>query len=400
MANTAAAGLMENPGLARNAEPVTIRAVESKRDLATFIALPRQLYRGMPGFVAPLDFERKTLFDRKSAAFFKHGQAAYFMAWRGGKPVGRISAQTDPVAIETWGAAIGLFGALDAIDDPAVTQALLAAAEDWLRAAGMARIRGPYTLNANGESGLMVSGQLASQMTAMPWHPPYLARHMAELGWPKAMDLLAYELEVGPEVEKKLAVPRGKGGVTLREMRPKQMAEDAEILRQIYNDAWAENWGFVPITPAEIQAMVKEMKPVLKPGHYILVEHGGAPVAVALLVPNLFDIIGDLDGAPSPAGWVKFAYRLLTGKFRSGRVIVLGVKRELRNTTLGAVIPSLIIKELMLRGRGTPYKTVELSWILETNTRIRRLIEQLVPAPYKVFRLYERALPGAEAGKR
>jgi hypothetical protein len=142
---------------------------------------------------------------------------------------------------------------------------------------------------------------MARQMVAMPWHPPYLAAHMAALGWSKAMDLLAYELDVTPENEARLAAPRmrlNRGGLTLRAMRPKKIAEDAEILRRLYNDAWANNWGFVPITPAEIQAMLKEMQPILKPAHYFLVERNGEPLAVALLVPNLFDI-----SAARPRPW-------------------------------------------------------------------------------------------------
>lgn len=368
--------------------------VNGKRQMGEFIALPRRLYAGMPGFAPPLDFERKAIFDPK-AAFFRHGRAAYFLARSGGRLVGRISAQIDDLAIEAWGAPIGMFGALDAIDDTAVTAALLAAATTWLREAGMTRARGPYMLNPTGESGLMVTGQMARQMVAMPWHPPYLATHMAALGWTKAMDLLAYELDINPESEARQTVPRmrlNRGELTLRTMRPKQITEDAEILRRLYNDAWANNWGFVPITSEEIQAMVKEMKPILKPEHYFLVERNGEPLAVALLVPNLFDIAGDLGGAPSPLGWLKFVTRLLGHKFRSGRVILLGVSASLRNTTLGAIIPSLVIQEIFRRLRGMPIKHVEMSWVLESNSRMRRLIEELSPEPNKVYRLYEKEI--------
>ncbi len=377
---------------------IAVTPVDTKGDLASFIVLPRRLYAGIPGFVPPLDLERRSLLHPKASPFFQSGQARYFLARRDGQVVGRISAQIDPVAIATWQQPIGLFGALDAIDDQAVVAALLDAATTWLHEQGMQRVRGPYMLSANGESGLMISGQTARSMTMMPWHPAYLAERLEALGWAKAMDLLAYDLALGPDMEASHPAPRARlpqGGLTMREMRPKHIAEDAELLRSVYNDAWSGNWGFVPITETEMQGMIKELKPILRPAYFILVESKGEPLAVALVVPNLYDIVHDLGGRPSPAGWARLAWRLLNVRFQSARVILLGVVRRLHGTLLGSLLPSLMISELIRRSRSQPIKSVELGWILEDNHRMRGLIEQLSPVPSKRYRLYEMALTSA-----
>ena len=362
-----------------------------------FLQLPRHLYRGMPGFVAPLDLERHGLLHPKAASFFAHGRAQYFLALRGRTRVGRISAQVDPAAIERWNAQVGLFGALDAVDDPEVVTALMAAAEAWLKAEGMTALRGPYTPSPNGESGLLVEGQRERAMLLSPWHPPYLGGLVERAGLRKVKDLLAYELAIGPAAEAAHPMPRarlraGTSGLTVRELRPKQLAEDAAIMGRLYNDAWHDNWGFVPITDADVAGLVKELKPVIRPEHLVMVERDREPVGFALILPNLYDIVGDLGGRPSPLGWAKLATRLLRYRFRSGRVILLGIARSLQGTTLGAIMPSLIIAELMRRGRTMPFRSVELGWILEDNMPMRRLIERLSPRPNKVFRLYERSL--------
>ena len=373
--------------------------VETGRQLRAFLRLPRRLYAGLPGFVPPLDLERRGMFHPKAAPFFAQGRARYFLAIRDGRTVGRISAQVDPVTMNQWGGRIGLFGALDAADDAEAVAALLEQAADWLKAEGMERARGPYALAPNGEAGLLVEGERERTMLMSPWHPSYLGPLVERAGWNKVKDLVSYELAIGPETEAALPVGRSRlleseaaRGITVRRLSRKHLARDAAIMGQLYNDAWADNWGFVPITEPDIAAMVKELKPMIRPEHLVLVERDGVPVGFALVLPNIYDIVGDLGGAPSPLGWIRLVSRLLRNRFVSGRVILLGIAASLRGTTLGAMMPSLIIAELMRRGRDMPFRTVELGWILEDNWRMRRLIERLSPRPNKVFRLYERGL--------
>lgn len=381
------------------ADQLVIIPVSGLRQLSQFIRLPRRLYAGLPGYVPPLDMEQKDLLHPRKSAFFSHGRAQYFLAMRGGRPVGRISAQIDDLSIERLGENIGFFGALDAIDDAAVVSALLDAACAWLRAQGMVTARGPFTLNSNGETGMMIEGHDAPPMIAMPWHPGWLPPMIEAAGFTRAMDFLAYQMEIGPQAEEKHLVPsslrlgEGRlGSVTTRVMRKDRMAEDGEILRGLYNDAWRNNWGSLPLTQEEMTAMVAQMKPILKPEHFVLIEQNGDPVAVALVVPNLYDIASDLGGAPSPLGWVKLAARLLRHKFHSARVILLGVSSKMEGTALGAILPALAITELMRRGKSLPYRMVEMGWVVENNMPMRRLIERLAPEPCKRYRVYDRPL--------
>ncbi|MFS3134625.1 hypothetical protein ACLRDC_04485 [Gluconacetobacter sacchari] len=381
------------------ADQLVITPVSGLRQLSHFIRLPRRLYAGLPGYVPPLDMEQKDLLDPRKSAFFGHGRAQYFLAMRAGRPVGRISAQIDDLAIERLGENIGFFGALDAVDDAAVVTALLDAACDWLRERGMVTARGPFTLNSNGELGVMIEGHDAPPMIAMPWHPRWLPPLIEACGFAKAMDFVAYQMDIGPQAEEKHLVPsslrlgEGRlGTVSTRGMRKGRIAEDGEILRQLYNDAWRNNWGSLPLTADEMKAMIAQMKPILKPEHYVLIEQNGEPVAVALVVPNLYDIAGDLGGAPSPLGWVRLAARLLRHRFRSARVILLGVSSKMEGTALGAILPALAIAELMRRGHSLPYRMVEMGWIVETNMPMRRLIERLAPEPCKRYRVYDRGL--------
>ncbi|OUJ03846.1 hypothetical protein HK15_08735 [Acetobacter orientalis] len=383
-----------------NPDQIIVAPVMSARQLALFIRLPRVLYRGLAGYVPPLDMEQKDILHPKRSPFFTHGKAQYFLAWRGGEPIGRISAQIDFLALaQDNEPKTGFFGALDAVD-MACVKPLLAAAEAWLCQFGIERIRGPWTLNSNGESGTMIAGQHEPPMIGIGWHPEGLGDAIEQAGFAKAMDLFSYKMEVGPEAEKANRVPKNLrerlGDVKIRGLRKDRVPEDAEILKTIYNDAWEGTWGNVPLTTIEVQTLLKALKPVLKPEQYVLVEFNGEPVAIALVVPNIFDISADLNGAPSPLGWVKLATRILKHDFHSARVILLGVKKKLSGTALSAIIPALLIDELMQRGHVLPYRTIELGWVLETNLGIRNLIERIVPTPYKTHRMYEKNLGPVE----
>lgn len=378
---------------------LVVKPVKGIRQMAVFIRLPRIIYKSLSGYVPPLDIQQKKMLSPRKAPFFKYGRCCYFLAWKNGKAVGRISAQIDPVAIKQWGKPIGVFGTLDAIEDQEVVSALLEAAQKWLKAEGMTTIRGPFTLTPNAESGTMVSGQSAPLMTAMPWHPDWLAPMIEKSGFTKAMDLYSYQMEFGAKALSAHVVPTGLtlgqgslGDITTRMLDMNNIARDGEILRTLYNHSWENNWGFVPLSALEMKALITDLKPLLKPEHFVLVEQKGQPVAVALVVPNIYDLTPDIDGAPTPLGWIKLVKRLFRHEFHSARVILLGVSDTLQGTALGAVMPALVISELMNRGRVLPYTMIELGWILETNLPMRRLIERLTPNPCKIYRIFENTL--------
>lgn len=378
---------------------ITIIPVQTKEQLALFIRLPRLLYKNLPDYTPPLDWQEASLLDPRKSAFFRYGKARYFIAYKSNHPVGRISAQIDPNALRQWKEPIGLFGALDAIDDPLVVKQLIKAAEIWLKKQGMEKIRGPYTLNANSEIGTMIKGQSVLSTIAMPWHPTWLAKHIEACGLKKVMDLLSYQMQMGAKAKEAHKIPSGLkmgsgrlGNITTRKLNTKEISRDGEILRQLYNDAWQNTWGFVPLTSIEMSLLIKDLKSMLKPENFVLVEQNYIPVAVALVIPNIYDIIQDVGPTPSPLGWAKLGYRIFRHQFHSARVILLGISRNIRDTALGALMPSLVISELFDRGEILPYKTIELGWILETNQGMRNLIERIVPEPNKIHRMYERKI--------
>lgn len=382
-------------------QAVTIRSVTTRRDRALFIKLPRLLYQGMASYTPPLDIEQRDLLDPGRAPIFRHASVRYFLAWRGARPVGRIAAIVDYVATARWEERIGLFGALDAEADESVIHALLDAARAWLRENGMVRMRGPVTLNCHGESGVMVSGQDEAPMIATPWHPPHLYHMMEQIGLKKEMDLLTFRLDLKQDYDFSSLFPQGFAPGTSRyediaisRLSKRQIAAQGEVLRALYNDAWAGTYNFVPMQAHEMRTMIKALRPVLRPEHYVQIDQNGAPVAMALVVPNIFDLTRDIGPQPSPLGWVKLAGRIMTHRCESARVILLGVSHLVRGTMLGALLPPLAISELLSRRNKLPYRYVELGWILETNTPMLNLVERFVAQPNKIHRIYAESLTG------
>ena len=190
-----------------------------------------------------------------------------------------------------------------------------------------------------------------------------------------------------------LNVREGTGNTDKRGLRREQVAEEEETLREIENGGWGGTWGNIPLTAKEGPGLLKELKPVLRPEQYVLAEVDGEPAAIALVVPNMFDVCGDLGGGPSPLGWLKLGSRVLNHEFHSARVVLLGVRKKYLATALRAMLPALIIDELMRRGHVLPYRTIELGWVLEVHEGLRNLIERIVPEPYKRHRMYEKTLP-------
>ncbi|NVN06106.1 hypothetical protein HW509_10970 [Asaia spathodeae] len=381
------------------ASDITVRPVISRKELKLFIRLPRLLYKECAGYKPPLDMEQNDLLDPKRNRIFRHASVRYFMAWRNGVAVGRISAVVDGKALEAWDEKIGWFGAFDALPEKSIVKALLDAAELWLRDQGMARMRGPVTLGYHGESGLMIEGQTEAPMIGTPWHPPELHSLIEAHGFETGRDLLTFKLDLTDDLDDRHIVPgalkpgQGKlGDVTVSHLSKKQITAQGEVLRSLYNDAWAGTYNFVPLQSYEMTGLIEQLKLVLRPEHYVQIDHAGEPAAMALMVPNIFDIVRDIDGAPSPLDWAKLGVRLLSHRFESARVILLGVSHKVRGTVLGALMPSLAIDELIRRRATLPYKSVELGWILDTNTPMLNLVKRLVPEPNKIHRIYEKEI--------
>ncbi|MGE0422015.1 MAG: hypothetical protein AB7O88_07120 [Reyranellaceae bacterium] len=376
---------------------IEVRPVSGAAEFTTFIQLPRKIYRGMPGWVAPLDFDRRKTFDPKKNPFFKHADSERFLAWRDGQAVGRISAQIDHLHIERYNDATGHFGCLDTIDDAGVVKALLGAAEDWLRAHGMKRINGPFNPSINAEMGMLIEGHTHRPMFLVPWNPPYLPGHVAALGYTKAVDTYDYDFDVSREptdygtslLKRSELATR----ITVRPPRLSKIRHEVRTVLGVFNDAWQRNWGFVPFTLEEMDGLAAEMQPVLRSDSAVIIEVDGRAVAFIFAVPNLMELFArGFDGKLLPFGWLRLAMSLLRPRYRTSRVPLMGVVSAYQGSALGAGLAMLAIEEIHRRGKARGLKTVELGWILEQNMAMRRMIERIGGVKVKTYRIYERSL--------
>ncbi|MEH6634721.1 MAG: hypothetical protein V7700_04340 [Halioglobus sp.] len=372
---------------------ISLEVVTQPGQLRQFLALPHRIYASDPAWIAPLNFMKK---EQLSAAnhFFDHARWRAWVAYRNGVPVGRITAQIDEMHLLQHGDDAGYFGMLEADDDPAVFAALFGAAEDWLRSEGMRQVRGPFNLHVNEEVGLLVDGFTTPPYMLMGHAQPYYGAAVEAVGYLPAKDLLAYHIRPdfeAPRVMEKLA-NRVSGRVKLRPVRRKQLLEDAAIMRDIFNDAWQNNWGFVPLAEDEWADTVKTMMKLM-PAEYIqIAEYDDEPVAFIVALPNLNEAARDLNGKLLPFGWIKLLWRLKVRHPQTARVPLMGVRQSFQHSRLGPTLAFMVIdavrKELHARG----VKDVEMGWILEDNAGMRNIIETIGGEAYKRYRVYQKEL--------
>jgi hypothetical protein len=383
--------LSRSPGGAVEVLPARGRA-----EMERFIRLPHALFRGDPAWVPPLLMERRDALSPEKNPWFRHGEAAFWIARRDGRDVGRVSAQEDSLAPpDPDGARIGHFGSLAAEDDGAVFAALLAEAEGWARARGLGRMRGPFSLSVNEQAGLLVSGFDAPPMMLMPHDPPYAGARLEALGYRKARDLLAYvhDLKAPLLPAGQAVVSRGlPSGVTLRPMWRAALREEVRALIAIFNDAWAGNWGFIPFTPEEVEHLASELRPLLHERLVWFAEVKGEPAAFGVCLPNLNEAIRDLSGRLLPFGWARLLWRLKVAGVRTARVPLMGVRRSLGGGLLGRVLPLFLVDAMRREALALGIRRVEMSWVLEDNAPMRRLAETFGARAYKTYRVYERDL--------
>ena len=370
-----------------------VRPVSSRRELDRFIKLPWRLYSNERFWVPPLISERRKHLDRRRNPFFEHAEAEYFLAWRDGEPVGRITAHVDHRLNEFQQNDWGLFGFFESEDDPDVAGALLAAAEGWLRERGRDRMVGPFDFSTNHECGLLVHGHDRPPQILENWHHPYYAGLLEGYGLAKAMDLLKWRLEIGDR-EKILPIIfelaeqlEPKHGIHVRHMRKRDFEGEIRRFMEVYNSAWEKNWGFVPLTESELVTYAKELKPVLDPNWAMMAETAdGEVVGAALTLPDYNQVLKKLNGRLLPFGWAKalFARR----KIDSVRVFALGVKPEYQHTGVAA---AFYIEHFDM-ARVTPQTWGEMGWILEVNEAMNRGMEAMGGEIVKRHRLYEKAL--------
>jgi len=373
---------------------VDIRQVIDSRDRKAFIEVPWSIYRDDPNWVPPLKIERKEAFSEKNP-FFEHARWRAWIACRDGVPVGRISAQIDSLYLQRHDANTGFFGLIEAPDDAEVFATLFGTAEAWLKGQGMQTVLGPFNLGINQEIGCLVEGFSSPPYVMMGHTWPYYGVQIEAQGYEKAQDVLSYELKSDmfalPDTVQRL-LQRQAGKMKLRQVDRKKTPQELEILRSIFNDAWSNNWGFVPFTEKEFNVVGKALFMIVPPDFTWLVEVDGEPAAFVILLPNLNEAIADLDGSLFPFGWAKLLWRLKVRFPKTGRIPLMGVRQKYQNTRLGPALAFLTIQACYEPVMKRNVEMVEMSWILEQNQGMRNIIEKIGGVVSKRYRMYQKSL--------
>ncbi|MBT8368188.1 MAG: N-acetyltransferase [Deltaproteobacteria bacterium] len=376
-------------------DALKIVKVAGRRAINEFIRLPWPLYIDDPMWVPPLLLERRMHLSPKNP-YFEHAKFCSWIIYRGSNPVGRISAQIDRLHIDRHQDSTGFFGMLEAEDNSLTFRALLETAESWLRDQGMRRICGPYNLSINQELGLLVDGFDSPPSLMMGHARPYYAPRIEENGYQKEKDLLAYIINTNSELSDTVVkiTARVKDRVHVRKLRKSQFAEELNIIRDIFNDAWSQNWGFVPFTNKEFEHLGKDLKMLADEELVKIAEVDGNPEAFIVLLPNINEIIRDLNGRLLPFGWLKILWRLKVKYPATARIPLMGVRCRYHGSLLGAALAFMVIADLKQPALKRGLKEVELSWVLEDNKGMRGIIESIGGRDYKTYRIYSKELTG------
>jgi hypothetical protein len=375
---------------------VRIRPVRTRRELKRFVMAPFRLHREHPQWVPPLIFERMAFLNRSKNPWFEHGEAEYFIAERDGEPLGRITAHIDRRWDEFQGGNDAMFGFFETADDPAVAGSLLDIACGWARERGRTRILGPMDFTTNDEVGVLIDGFERRPMILEPWHPPHYRELIEARGFEKAIDLLMWELQFGdlkegerfdPAIHAAAAKALREEGVVIRNMRRRDMANEVRRFMEVYNEAWGDNWGFVPITDAEVEFQAKNLKQVIDEDWAYMAEKDGEVVGAALTLPDINQVMAKMNGRLLPFGWARF----LLGKRRVDqlRVFALGVKTDYRHSGVAA---GLYLKHLETAARPGTIEGGDMGWILETNKPMNRAMEGMGGKVVKRYRIFEKPL--------
>ncbi len=380
---------------------ISIAPVTTAAERRQFVELAWKLNAGDPNWVPPLRAEVAALLDPRKNPWFGHGRAQLFVALRDGTPVGRISAHIDDLACaqpieQGMGPGTGNWGLLEA-EDEAVATALLMAAEDWLRAQGMARMLGPLSLSIWDEPGLLVKGHDHPPTVMMGHNSPAYQGWVEALGHVGVKDLLTYELDITrdfpPLIQRIVQAGERNERIRIRKVDKSRFDEEAALVLGILNDAWSDNWGFVPLTDDEIAYAGKKLKPIVFEDLIRIAEVEGEPVAFMMTLPDLNEMTADLDGDLFPFGFVKLLWRLHNPKVRTMRVPLMGVVKTLQASRLASQLAFMMI-EYIRRDSVAKYGATrgEIGWVLEDNQGMVAIAEAIESRVNKTYRIYEKAL--------
>ena len=373
---------------------VGVRPVEGRRELREFIELPYRLHADSPQWVPPLRLERRLFLSRRFNAYFDHADAQLFLARRDGRVVGRASAQIDHAFNSYQGNDWGQFGFFECEDDPEAAGALLDAAAAWLADRGRDRMVGPMDFTMNEESGVLVEGHERPPLVKQPWHPPYYQALCEGAGLEKAVDLFMWELyiedrsKVIPAFVEMAAKLEPEHGIRIRKMSRLHLRRELDLFGETWNQAWKDNWGFVPYSESDLDHYAQELQLVYDRNWFMIAEKvdTGESVGVAITVPDINQVLRRMNGRILPFGWWHFLRRRkIMTKVRVG---FLGVKPEYQHTGVAA---GLYIEHFDMAA-ATPQTGGEMGWILESNDAMNRAMEGMGGRLVKRYRVYERLL--------
>jgi len=360
-----------------------------------FVEVPYALYARHPHWVPPLRRDERRRVSPSHNPFFEHAEMEMWIARANGRPTGRIAAIEDRLHNDRHGGRTIWFGFFEAVDQ-STAHDLLSRVEQWARARGSAVVRGPANPNLNESAGLLVDGFDEDPYVLMPYNPPEYARFVEGEGYDKVKDLLAWSIDRSASMNHRIIRladrVKNREGVIVRTADLRHFDREVAVLQTIYRAAWAENWGFVPPTDAEIRQLARDLRPIIDPEIALFAEIDGKPVGCAIAIPDMNQVLKRMRGRLLPFGVIHFLRR--GAIINQARVLLVGVVSELRHTGLYP----LLIAEIFRRGRARGYGAAELSWTLEDNVAVNAGIEAAGGRRSKTYRLYQKEL-GSDRGQ-
>jgi hypothetical protein len=368
--------------------PIDITPIQSKSELKAFINLPWQLYRGDPNWVPLLRSDLKKKFDRETYPFFEHAEAEFFLARRNGQVAGRIVAIKNDNHIKFHEEPVGFFGFFESVNDAAVSNALFSHAADWLRTRKLEVMRGPMNYSTNEECGLLIDGFNSPPTIMMTYNPPYYSELIEGFGFEKAKDLLAYDItdeNVPERLARTIERLKKRRNITIRPMVKKDIKQEIQRVKDIYNSAWEKNWGFVPMTDREIDHLAAELLPVVEPDLLLFAEIEGEPVAFILALPDFYQALKSANGRLFPFGLLKILWHTYVKKIDTVRILTFGIKEGYRLSGIDAMLYYEVYRVGVQKG----YRRGDVSWVLEDNTLMTRSAENMGWKLSKRYRVYD-----------
>lgn len=376
-----------------------IEIVSNKDQIIRFLALPDKIYKDDSSWRPPLKFERKAQINpisNPSAPSFDN--RVLFIATKNGEDVGRIAAFINEDHNKHSKKNDGFFGFFDFFADNLLGQLLLESAENWLKVRGVERIIGPANWSVNEECGLLISGFDTPSVVMMLHGKEEYKGIVEDFGYTKAIDMFAYQAELSagyprPKITQMMVKSADRNNdIKVRSMRSGKFRDELNIVMDIFNDAWSENWGFVPFDDAKMEHMANEIRPIMFREGLWIGEYQGKPIAYIWMIPDVYEAIEDLNGSILPFGWVKLFWRLKIRGVKQARIPLMGLRKEFHNTRIGLSLVAKLCETVFEAGRKKGFSHCELSWILENNSGMISICEQASAVPYKKYRMYQKKI--------